>query len=394
MARRKSRLSRLLDPKPRAYAAFRALTAPVPAARHWLGFYPEVRPLPERVESVAEALDYRIRLADPAFAPQLDVLAPDNWDIFRPNITLKDPFVAQRFAGILRDAIVPGHTFTPVDPETRAQIAFGQRGRSNWNVAHPAPTILHRRRIAGPAMVVPPHWNLWHLVLEFLVPLVRAARLRAWGDAPLAILTAKKRPPQIDAVVDGLRRAQKLDLSIVELGPTEHARLDRMLVTVNQCWNSERLYALAEAMPDVKQVFSAAYQDRPHEKTGSRLYITRRGTKLRQIVNEDEVIAGLRSRGFDVIQGQWGNHHDQIAAFARARIVVGVHGAGMSNLIFSEPGTQVLEMFPSDHRKTSMLHLSAEHDLSHRPFFGSKEGFNQAFSVDPARLFATLDPLL
>ena len=394
MARRKSRLSRVVDLKPAAYATFRAVTGPLPVSRHWLGFYPEIAPLPDRTERVAEAVDYRIRLADPAFRPQLDALAADNWDIHRPLIQLKDPMIAQRFIGIVRDAIVPGHTFTPVDPRTWSQIAFGQRGRSNWNVARPAPTILRSHRVREPAIAIPPYWNLWHLVLEYLVPLVQAARLEAWGDAPLVVVTGAKRPPLIDAVVQGLRATKGADIRILELGPFEHAKLDRLLVAVQQCWNSERLHALAEAIPDTRQAFGASYGTQASGELGARLYISRRGTKLRQVVNEDEVIEGLRARGFTVLQAHWGNHPEQIAAFERAEVVVGVHGAGLSNTVFSGPGTTVLELFPTDHRKTSMLHLAAEHDLAHHAFFGSQEGVNQAFSVDTKQLFATLDPLL
>jgi hypothetical protein len=394
MARQKSHLERLLNLKPAAYAGFRGLTALYPRTRHWLGFYPEIGPLPDRIEGVAESLDYRIRLADPRFKPQIEALALHDWDVHRPAILNRDPFVSQRFIGIVRDVIVPGHRLTPVDPATWAQIAFGQRGASNWNFARPAPTILKSRRVAEPALVVPPFWNYWHLFLEHLLPLIQAARLNAWGDRPLAIVTRRERPPLIDAVLRGLEAVEGVSFRIVEALPSEHLRLDRMLVAVNQCWNVERSYALAEAIPTARQVFAASYREHPKLAAGPRLYISRRGVKLRQMTNEDEIIAGLERRGFRVLQAKWDNHHDQLAAFANAEIVVGVHGAGLTNIIFASPGTKVLEIFPFDHRKTAMLHLSAEHDLVHRPFFGSLERFNQAFSLDPKAFFADLDPLL
>lgn len=394
MARHKSKLARALNVKPHAYTLFRSLTAPLPISRHWLGFYPDIAPLPDRIARIGEALDYRMKLADPAYKPALDVLGIHNWDIVRPHIRHRDPFLVRRFVGIVEDVIVPGHTLTPVDPQTWNQIGFELSGRSNWNFAHPGPSILSRRRIAEPAIVVPPFWNYWHLFLEHLLPLIQAARLRAWGDEPLRVVTSAKRPPLIDAVIAGLR-AEGLDLAVLEVGPREHLQIDRLLVAVNQCPNLERIYGLAEAIPTARRVFAAAYSDRgPAPAAGTRLYISRRGTKLRQIVNEDEMIAGLKRLGFAVLESKWDNHPEQLAAFSAAEVVVGVHGAGMTNIIFSSPGTRVLEMFPNNHRKTSMLHLSAEHDLIHQPFFGSDEGRNQAFSVDVPRLLERVDGLL
>ena len=394
MPRQKPLFARVRNLKPAAYASFRALTAPYPPTRHWLGFYPDIAPLPDRIESVAESCDYRLKLADPRFAPQLDRLALHNEDTCRAYIEHRDPFVSKRFVGIVRDVIVPGHRLTPVDPQTFAQVAFGQRGEANWNNARPGPTILTSRPIAEPAFVISETKNYWHLFLEQLLPLIHAARLRAWGDGPLVIVTRHRRPPVIDAVLAGLHRVEGASFKVVEPSFLEHLRLERLLVAVNQCWNTERSYALAEAIPTARRVFAAAYLERPARPAGPRLYVTRRGTKLRQITNEAEIIEGLKRRGFQVLQATWRNHPDQLEAFSRAEVVIGVHGAGLTNIVFAQPGTKVVEIFPADHRKTTYLHLSAEHDLVYQPFFGSPQGSNQAFSVDAKAFFAVLDPLL
>lgn len=385
---------RLLNLKPAGYAFFRGLTAAFPSARHWLGFYPDIEPLPNRLESVAEDYDYRVKLADPRFAAQLETLAIHNFDVYRSKIQHRDPFVSKRFVGIVRDVIVPGHRLKPVDPQNLAQIAFGQKGPSNWNHARPGPTILTSRSIAEASVVISDVKNYWHLLVENLLPLIHASRLRAWGNGPLVVITRRKRPPLIDAVLAGLREVEGLEFRVVEPSIYEHLRLDRMLVTVNQCWNVERSYALADAIPTARRVFAAAYRERPTMAAGPRLYISRRGSKLREMTNESELIEGLERRSFKVLQATWSNHDDQIEAFTRAAIIVGVHGAGLTNLIFAQPGAKVVEIFPADFRKTPYLHLSAEHDLAHRAFFGSFEGVNQAFSVDIRAFFAALDPLL
>jgi capsular polysaccharide biosynthesis protein len=78
----------------------------------------------------------------------------------------------------------------------------------------------------------------------------------------------------------------------------------------------------------------------------SRLYVTRgRGRNFRSVRNEDEVLAALRPLGFTVIDPGRLSVQEQIDAFAAADVVVGVHGAALTNLNFSPPGVRVLELF-------------------------------------------------
>ncbi len=54
----------------------------------------------------------------------------------------------------------------------------------------------------------------------------------------------------------------------------------------------------------------------------------------------------------------------------------------------------MIEILPDDFRKTTFLHVSAEHGLGYAPFFGSREGRNQSFSVDAQAFAALLDRCL
>lgn len=77
-----------------------------------------------------------------------------------------------------------------------------------------------------------------------------------------------------------------------------------------------------------------------------RLYVSR-GTRMnsRRVVQEPELIELLRPLGFEVIDPGDYDVQEQIDFFSAAEVVVGAHGAGMSNLVFSPPGVRVLELF-------------------------------------------------
>lgn len=64
----------------------------------------------------------------------------------------------------------------------------------------------------------------------------------------------------------------------------------------------------------------------------------------RGLINEDELIAGLTTLGFKVVEPELLKFEDQIRVFASADIVVGLAGAGMFNTIFCKPGTRVISI--------------------------------------------------
>jgi hypothetical protein len=76
------------------------------------------------------------------------------------------------------------------------------------------------------------------------------------------------------------------------------------------------------------------------------LYVSRADAADRRVRNEDALVATLEAYDFERIVP--GNHsfEDQVRAFANADIVVGPHGAGLTNLLFADE-TTVVELFGS-----------------------------------------------
>lgn len=79
---------------------------------------------------------------------------------------------------------------------------------------------------------------------------------------------------------------------------------------------------------------------------GKYTYISRhpRDVKGRRIFNEDELLQPLKHKGFSVYTLDHMTFEDQIRLFRSSEIVTGMHGAGMTWLIFCEPGTLFLEI--------------------------------------------------
>lgn len=78
----------------------------------------------------------------------------------------------------------------------------------------------------------------------------------------------------------------------------------------------------------------------------SRIYITRRDAARRVLVNELEVENLARAQGFVVMEFSSIPVAQQVAIVANADVVMSPHGAGLSHIVFSRPGTQIIEILP------------------------------------------------
>lgn len=82
-----------------------------------------------------------------------------------------------------------------------------------------------------------------------------------------------------------------------------------------------------------------------HERTAN-VYITRRNAIGRRVVNEDQVINALRPYGFEAFCLEDRSVSENIKLFANADAVVSPHGAGLTDILFSQRAS-VIELFGS-----------------------------------------------
>ncbi|MEE9322811.1 MAG: glycosyltransferase 61 family protein [Granulosicoccus sp.] len=99
-----------------------------------------------------------------------------------------------------------------------------------------------------------------------------------------------------------------------------------------------------------------------------RLYISRGSSGARGISNEEDLIAHLAQRGFEVVRAESMTVREQAVLFAEAQVVLGPHGAGFSNIAFCQPGTTVIELF-SAHMAPCFWVISEVTGLRHAVHF-------------------------
>ncbi len=75
-----------------------------------------------------------------------------------------------------------------------------------------------------------------------------------------------------------------------------------------------------------------------------RIYISRRRTKYRRIVNEPEVERVVRDFGFETHCFEDLSFHEQITLMSQAEAVASSSGAALTNILFAPPGAKILVM--------------------------------------------------
>ena len=108
----------------------------------------------------------------------------------------------------------------------------------------------------------------------------------------------------------------------------------------------------------------------PVRESTCKIYISRSDATRRRVTNESEVWNCLRGYGFDKVRLADMKVAEQIRLFARASVVVGPHGAGLSNLVYSHPGTQVIELFSPKYVNECFEHLAGQCRLNYHSLVG------------------------
>lgn len=101
-----------------------------------------------------------------------------------------------------------------------------------------------------------------------------------------------------------------------------------------------------------------------------RIFISRK--ERRRVINEDELVAVLSEFGFKSIAPESLSVAEQVSLFANAEVVIGAHGAALTNTVFCSPGTKLIEIFAPDYVNPCYRKLSSQVGLEYWEFIGER----------------------
>ena len=107
--------------------------------------------------------------------------------------------------------------------------------------------------------------------------------------------------------------------------------------------------AMSDSIKHIVSDLRVAYNDFNDRKyrAPEYLFISRNKKYKRTLRNIDEITQIAKEKGFDIIEPANYTSEEQLYLFSNAKYVVGIHGAGLTSVIFSKnPALRILEILP------------------------------------------------
>lgn len=180
--------------------------------------------------------------------------------------------------------------------------------------------------------------NYYHTMIDHAVRYAEFKAARQIPDEAAIILPQTPKPYQ-EAFLDllGIPPERRV------VADTKCVKLSRLLLP------SMRRHGRAISQTGIKEFRKLALSCLPHppKKPSRRIYLSRKDTKARRILNEPQLEALLKEHKFETVQTEKLNLTQQIELFSEAETIVGPHGASFANIIFAT-APRVIEFLPTD----------------------------------------------
>jgi capsular polysaccharide biosynthesis protein len=208
-------------------------------------------------------------------------------------------------------------------------------------------------RLTGTTALVhtPGFRNYFHWMTESLPRFVALRRYLELGLGPLDRILITQPEPK-DFVLDSIRTFFPELLPKVELAPTARADLERVLFFLD--WRG-----VGTVHTRIKDTTASFFERIASEVAalpggaGRALLISRADVDNRRMVNEPALLEAFAPLKLEPVTFTGLPVAAQMRLMAEARLVVGVHGAGLTNAMFCRPGTALLEITSTQYIRRS-----------------------------------------
>lgn len=108
----------------------------------------------------------------------------------------------------------------------------------------------------------------------------------------------------------------------------------------------------------LKRLEALAFPDEDEPRATRLVYVSRKDAGQRRLLNEDVLEACLEDLGFEIFVPSAYDLKGQMAVMRSARVIVGTHGAGLTNIAFAPRDAAVFEIFPGHYMDGGTLAIT------------------------------------
>ncbi|MDF2454611.1 MAG: hypothetical protein K0R51_604 [Cytophagaceae bacterium] len=230
------------------------------------------------------------------------------------------------------------------------------------------------------AISIPYGWeNYFHFFMETLPQFLMLQEQGIDKNVPVII---PQQAMSFSYVNDFFKLNPLLDgRTIIVQPPNEYIRVKRETHVFKEVgFSKEYIY----------QLLNGFYDQSFFENQGIRsIYLKRGADKQRALVNTLEIEQYLTGLGYEIIDAEKMCLAEQIELFSSASKIIGIHGAGLTNIIFrfGRP-LEVIEIFPEGHAPEHYKILSATLGYNYSSITGLSLDVNKQFQLPLEKLKA------
>jgi len=104
-----------------------------------------------------------------------------------------------------------------------------------------------------------------------------------------------------------------------------------------------------------------------------KIYVSRKKARTRKITNEDELQKLLESFGYEIHFFEDYSFQKQVKIMSETKSLIGLHGAGLTNMLFMPEGGQVLEL-RNENDSINNCYFTLASDLNHSYYYQLNKG--------------------
>ena len=240
--------------------------------------------------------------------------------------------------------------------------------------------------------LVTPYSSYYHWVTEYL-PKLRLLEyyMKETGDEPTILVESKPR----SFVRESLEVMGYPPSSYKEWSRNE-MYIDRLIVPLHRIHSfdyykpsSSNYNPSRDDLGWLRQKVRSGIERNKRREQNKRIYISRQKTgsehtSSRKVINYNEVEDVLGEFGFKSYVLEELSFQDQAELFINAEVIMGPHGAGLVNMIFSDDPL-IIELFPKNKLKPHFYYISEIMGFEYEAVVSDNEGDDLVVDIDTLR---------
>lgn len=133
---------------------------------------------------------------------------------------------------------------------------------------------------------------------------------------------------------------------------------------------------------DLKHWLQQKLLNESHINAPEKIFISRKNAAFRITTNEDEIYDFLKAEGFVRYDMDKPSIAEQANFFKNAKYIIGSHGAGFSNMLYSNSCKMIIDIIHEEHKQDCFYNLSAVFNINYYYFQCKGKGIDSNINND------------